>query len=127
MLLIVNGPIARRVGLNSGNNAFGQGWRPNATIGGAVRLTMMNVMQTRPGLLDRAGLGNPGKYSFCFAENEDDHPWEPLHVARGLSPARSAVTIYASNSLYQLYNQLAAAPEPLPARFRRALSDLGLP
>jgi len=127
MVLIVNGPIARRLGLNSGNNAFGQGWRPNGTIGRAVRLTMMNVMQTRPGLLDRAVLGNPGKYSFCFAENEDDHLWEPLHVSRGLNPAQSAVTVYASNSLYQVYNQLAAEPEPLLVCFADALSNLGLP
>jgi len=127
MVLIVNGPIARRLGLNSGNNAFGQGWRPNATIGRAVRLTMMNAMQTRPGFLDRAVLGNPGKYSFCFAENEDDHPWEPLHVARGLRPDQSAVTLYASNSLYQVYNQLAAEPEPLLRCYADALSNLGLP
>ena len=80
MVLIVNGPVARRLGVNSGNNAFGQGARANATIGRAVRLTMMNVMNTRPGFLDRATLGNPGKYSFCFAENEAQHPWEPLHV-----------------------------------------------
>jgi len=127
MVLIVNGPIARRIGLNSGNNAFGQGWRPNATIGRAVRLVMMNVMQARPGLLDRAALGNPGKYSFCFAENEEDHPWEPFHVARGLHVDQSAVTLYASNSLYQVYNQLAAEPEPLLRCFADALSNLGLP
>ncbi len=125
--LIVNGPIAHRIGVNSGNNVFGQGWRANATIGRAVRLTMMNVMQTRPGLLDRATLGTPGKYSLCFAENEADHPWEPLHVARGLRPEESAVTVYASNSLYQVYNQLAAAPEPLLLCFADALSNLGVP
>ena len=95
--------------------------------GRAVRLTMMNVMQTRPGLLDRAVLGNPGKYSFCFAENEEDHPWEPFHVSRGLSSAQSAVTVYASNSLYQVYNQLAAEPEPLLLCWADALSNLGLP
>jgi len=127
MVLIVNGPIAQRLKLNSGNNAFGQGWRPNGTIGRAVRLTMMNVMQTRPGLLDRAVLGNPGKYSFCFAENEDEHLWEPLHVSRGLNPAQSAVTVYASNSLYQVYNQLAATPEPLLLCFADALASAGIP
>src|SRR5437870_8917527 len=127
MVLIVNGPIARAIGINAGNNLFGQGHRPNATIGRAVRLVMMNVMNTRPGFLDRATLGTPGKYSFCFAENEDDHPWEPLHVARGLSPGQSAVTVYASNSLYQIYNQLAATPEPLLRCFADALSNLGLP
>jgi hypothetical protein len=127
MVIIVNGPIAKTLGVNSGNNAFGQGTRANATIGRAVRLTMMNVMNARPGLLDRATLGNPGKYSFCFAENEDDHPWEPLHVERGFRRDQSAVTVYASNSLYQVYNQLAAAPEPLLLCFADALANLGVP
>jgi hypothetical protein len=127
MVLIVNGPIAKRLGVNSGNNAFGQGTRANATIGRAVRLTMMNAMNARPGLLDRATLGNPGKYSFCFAENEDNHPWEPLHVERGFRRDQSAVTVYATNSLYQVYNQLAATPEPLLLCFADALTNLGVP
>jgi hypothetical protein len=127
MILIVNGPIAKRLGVNSGNNAFGQGTRANATIGRAVRLTMMNAMNARPGLLDRATLGNPGKYSFCFAENEDNHPWEPLHVERGFRRDQSAVTVYATNSLYQVYNQLAATPEPLLLCFADALANLGVP
>ena len=127
MVLVVNGPIARRLGINAGNNLFGQGVRANATIGRAVRLTMMNVMQTQPGLFDRATLGNPGKYSFCFAENEDESPWEPLHVSRGCRREQSAVTVYASNSLYQIYNQLAATPEPLLRCFADALCNLGLP
>src|SRR5262245_34128092 len=127
MVLIVNGPVARRLGINAGSNAFGQGVRANATIGRAVRLVMMNVMQTRPGLLDRATLGNPGKYAFCFAENEEDQPWEPLHVERGFRPEQSTVTVYASNSLYQVYNQLAATPEPLLRCFADALGNLGIP
>ena len=88
---------------------------------------MMNALNTRPGLLDRATLGNPGKYSFCFAENEDGHPWEPLHVARGLAREDSAVTVYASNSLYQVYNQLAATPEPLLLCMADTLGNLGSP
>jgi hypothetical protein len=127
MVLVVNGPIVERIGLNSGNNAFGQGHRPNATIGRAIRLIMMNVMNTRPGLLDRATLGNPGKYTFCFAENEEDHPWEPLHVSRGLRPEDSAVTLIASNSLYQVYNHLADEPEPLLYCFADALANVGIP
>ena len=127
MVLIVNGPIAAKLGINAGNNAFGQGHRANATIGRAVRLTMMNVMNTRPGLLDRATFGNPGKYAFCFAENELDHPWEPLHVTRGFRADESTVTVYASNSLYQVYNQLASAPEPLLLCIADALYHLGSP
>src|SRR5262245_35791282 len=126
MVLIVNGPIARTLGVNSGNNAFGQGTRANATIGRAVRLVMMNVMNTRPGALDRAVFGNPGKYAFCFAENEEQHPWEPLHVERGFRPEQSTLTVYASNSLYQVYNQLAASPEPLLLCFADALASLGV-
>ena len=127
MVLVVNGPIAKRLAINSGNNAFGQGHRPNATIGRAVRLIMMNAMNTRPGFLDRATLGNPGKYAFCFAEHEEDHPWEPLHVSRGLGREDSAVTLIASNSLYQVYNQLAAIPEPLLLCFADALGNMGSP
>lgn len=127
MVLVVNGPIVKRLGINGGNNAFGQGHRPNATIGRAVRLIMMNVMNTRPGFLDRATLGTPGKYAFCFAENEDEQPWEPLHVSRGFQREDSAVTLVASNSLYQVYNQLAATPEPLLLCFADALSNAGAP
>ena len=127
IVLIVNGPIGGALGINAGNNAFGQGHRPNATIGRAVRLTMMNAMNTRPGLLDRATLGTPGKYSFCFAENEQGHPWEPLHVTRGFAAHESALTVYASNSLSQVYNQLAATPEPLLLCFADALAHVGVP
>jgi hypothetical protein len=127
IVLVVNGPVAGRLGINAGHNAFGQGHRANATIGRAVRLVMMNVMNTRPGLLDRATLGTPGKYSFCFAENEEGHPWEPLHVERGFRPEQSAVTVYASNSLCQVYNQLAATPEPLLLCLADALCNLGSP
>jgi hypothetical protein len=127
IVLVVNGPIVRALGLNSGNNVFGQGVRANATIGRAVRLAMMNIMNTRPGLLDRATLGTPGKYSFCFAENEEGHPWEPLHVERGFRHDQSAVTVYASNSLCQVYNQLASTPEPLLLCFADALCNLGSP
>jgi hypothetical protein len=127
IVLIVNGPIARRLEINSGNNALGQGHRPNATIGRAVRLSMMNVMNTRPGFLDRATLGNPGKYSLCFAEHELDHPWEPFHTTRGFAAEDSTVTVYASNSLYQVYNQLAATPEPLLTCIADTLGNLGSP
>ena len=127
MVLIVNGPIARKLGVNCGNNAFGQGTRANATIGRAVRLVMMNVMNTRPGFLDRAVFGNPGKYAFCFAQNESEHLWQPLHVERGFRLEQSTVTVYASNSLYQVYNQLAASPEPLLRCFADALCNLGTP
>ena len=63
-----NGPVTRAIGMNSGVNALGQGNRANATIGRALQLVVRNVGGGRPGEVDRATLGNPGKYTFCFAE-----------------------------------------------------------
>ena len=65
-LVIVNGPIAREIGMNGGANAFGSGNRANATIGRAIRLTMLNVGGGRAPELDKCTLGNPAKYSYCY-------------------------------------------------------------
>src|SRR2546426_60646 len=83
-LLVVNGPIRTRLGFNAGGNVFGPGWRANATLGRAIRLITLNCLGALPGLLDRSTQGHPGKYTFCIAELEEESPWEPLHVARGL-------------------------------------------
>ena len=69
-VVIVNGPITGRIGMNSGGNALGQGNRANASIGRALQLIVRNVGGGIPGGIDRATLGTPGKYSFCFAEDE---------------------------------------------------------
>src|SRR5437588_890745 len=69
-VMIVKRPIARAVGMNSGVNVLGQGNRANATIGRALQLVVRNVGGGRPGGVDRATLGNPGKYTFCFAADE---------------------------------------------------------
>jgi hypothetical protein len=124
-VLICNGPVAARLDINSRDNALGQGWRANATIGRAVRLVMMNALNTRPGKLDRSTLGNPGKYSFCFAENEAESPWEPLHVERGFGPAESTVTVFAAEGQIQVYNQLSNTPEALCRTLADALANLG--
>lgn len=92
-LVVVNGPIARELGINAGYNALGQGCRSSASIGRAVRLVMTNVGGARPGILDRATQGTPAKYAYCFAENEAQSPWEPLHVERGHAAESSTVTV----------------------------------
>ena len=96
-VLIVNGPVARAIGMNSGVNALGQGNRANATIGRALQLVVRNVGGGDPGGVDRATLGNPGKLSFCFAEDEAGSPWEPLSVARGVAAGVDAVTLFAGD------------------------------
>ena len=123
--IIVNGPIAEKLGVNARDNAFGPGCRANMTIGRAVRLLMMNALNTRPGGLDRSTLGNPGKLSFCFAENEADSPWEPLHVERGFRPEESTATVFACEAVIQVYNQLSSAPGPLLLGMADAISNTG--
>ena len=108
VLMIVNGPIAARLGFNSGDNLFGPGWRANATTGRAVRLVMRNVIGTLPGALDRGTVGHPGKYSYVIAENESDSPWPPFHVERGFKAEQSVVTVMAAEGPHQFYNQLSS-------------------
>ena len=92
-LVIVNGPMARELGMNSGHNAFGPGTHSNATIGRAIRLILLNIGGAIPGLGDMSTFGGPNKYSYCVAENEADNPWEPLHVERGFPKEASCVTV----------------------------------
>src|SRR5437763_12869763 len=120
-VVIVNGPITRAVGMNSGVNALGQGNRANATIGRALQLVIRNVGGGRPGEVDRATLGNPGKYTFCFAEDEAGSPWEPLSVERGLPPGTSAVTLFAGEGPRGVIDQASRIPESLARSFAGAL------
>lgn len=111
VLMIVNGPIARRLDFNSGDNLFGPGWRANATVGRAVRLVMRNVIGTLPGLLDRGTLGHPGKYTYVIAENEEESPWLPLQAERGFTATDNTVTVMAAEAPHQFYNQLSNTAE----------------
>jgi hypothetical protein len=92
-LIIVNGPVAKELGINSGHNAFGSGTQSNATIGRAIRLSLLNIGGAISGLGDMSTFGSPAKYTYCIAENEAASPWEPLHVERGLPAEASAVTV----------------------------------
>ncbi len=120
-LVIVNGPVTRAIGMNSGVNALGQGNRANATIGRALQLVVRNVGGGRPGEVDRATLGQPGKYTFCFAERELDSPWEPLHVTRGLPASSSAVTLFAAEGPRGIVDQLSRDAESLANTFAACL------
>src|SRR5215831_6842265 len=93
-MLIVNGPIAKEIGLHSGYNAFGQGFRANLTIGRALRLALMNIGGGLPGSGDRSTQGNPAKIAYCVAENEAENPWTPLSVDRGFDAEASTVTAF---------------------------------
>ena len=113
ILLMVNGPIARKLDINSKESLFGPGWRANLTIGRALRLVMRNVCGTLPGSLDMSTLGNPGKLSYVIAENEEESAWSPFHVDRGFRADQSAVTVMAADGPCQIFNQLSDTPEQL--------------
>jgi len=97
-LIVVNGPIRARIGLNASFGVFGPGYRANATIGRALRLLMINVGGARPGEISMSTFGHPGRYTYCIAEHEEASPWPPLHVERGLSREASAVTLFAGEA-----------------------------
>jgi hypothetical protein len=120
-VVVVNGPVVRAIGMNSGVNAMGQGNRANATIGRALQLVVRNVGGGKPGEIDRSTLGQPGKYTFCFAEDEAGSPWEPLHVERGFPKTASAVTLFAGEGPRGIIDQLSRAPESLARSFAACL------
>ncbi|MGI9594877.1 MAG: thioredoxin family protein [Acidimicrobiales bacterium] len=112
-IIVVNGPIAERIGMNSATNVLGQGNRPNMTIGRALQLVVRNLGGGRPGEIDMAALGSPGKLGFCFAEREHDSPFEPLATERGLTPGTNAVTLFAGHGPTAIADQLSRNPESL--------------
>lgn len=110
LLALVNGPIAGTLDINGTYNCMGQGAMANATIGRAIRFILLNIGGASPGILDRATVGTPAKYSFCFSENEADSPWEPLHVERGFDAGQSTVTVCgveAPHNVNEHYGQSA--------------------
>ncbi len=126
-VVIVNGPIARAIGMNSGNNALGQGNRANATIGRALQLVIRNVGGGHPGGIDRAALGNPGKYTFCFAEDESDPCWDSLAVERGFSPDTSTVSLFAGDGVQGIFDQQSRGPESLAKSYAACLRTVAHP
>jgi hypothetical protein len=112
-LLIVNGPIRRAIGMNSGIGVFAHGNRANSTIGRALQLTIRNVGGGFPGGIDRSTFGHPGKLGFCFAEDEEGSPWEPFASDLGSEKGINTVTAYAAEGPRLVMDQLSREPESL--------------
>ncbi len=113
-VLVVNGPIRQRIGMNMKQAALGNGNRANATIGRAVRLVVRNVGGARPGGTDRSTLSSPMKFTMCFAEWEEGSPWDPLHVERGFQREDSVVTAFAMTSgPVQIVDQESRQPDQI--------------
>ncbi len=126
-IIIVNGPVAKRIGMNAGLNVLGQGNRANATIGRALQLIVRNVGGGRPGETDRATFGGPGKYTFCFAEDETDPGWEPLSVSRGFARGASTVTLFQGEGVQGFVDQKSRSPEDLARSLAMGLNAIGHP
>lgn len=112
-VLVVNGPIAASIGMNSGINVLGHGNRANSTIGRAVQLVIRNIGGGAPGGIDRATLGHVGKQGFCFAEDEDASPWNSLSEERGFDRTQSTVTAFCGEGPSLVIDQLSRSPESL--------------
>jgi hypothetical protein len=112
-LIVVNGPIRKKLNINSRAGAFGPCWRANATIGRAIRLILLNIGGAFPGKFDMSTQGQPSKYTYCTAENEEDSPWEPLHVEKGFEASTSTITVIAAENPHNINEHVAISGEEL--------------
>ena len=117
VFVVLNGPIRLELGAAGRFNALGNSDRATAVIGRALRLALINVLEVRPGGIDRSTIGHPGKFSFCVAEDEEDTTWLPLSVQRGLPPDVSAVTVMAAGAPRQIMNEWTTRPEEILETF----------
>jgi hypothetical protein len=108
-LVIVSGPIRRREGFHTDTGALGGGSRANAALGRAMRLVLWNVGGGKPGIVDMATLGHPGKWGYCIAENEEDSPWVTMAEDRGFSRDEDVVTVFACDAPHAMF--LSGSPE----------------
>lgn len=124
-LMIVNGPLVKKLGINYGNGLFGPGWRSNATIGRALRLILINLGGAIPAEVDFAQHGHPGKYSFCIAEHQDASPWGPLHVERGFDEGDSTVTLINAEAPQSITENEQTHPIEIMRTFASNMATLG--
>ncbi len=117
VLLVVNGPIRLEVGMDGTFNALGPSDRASTCIGRAVRLVLGNLLEARPGEIDRSTFGHPGKISFCVAEDEEGTAWPSLAAERLGDPHVSAVTAMAAMAPRQIMNEWSTEPEEILETF----------
>lgn len=111
--MLVNGPVVKKLGINSGRCALGPGAQSeiNTVLGRAIRLFYMNLGHAYPGVMDMDTLGTPNKYSMCLGENEEDSPWEPYHVEKGFDRDASVVTMSSTYALCEVDDHTGTTPE----------------
>ncbi|HUJ76137.1 MAG TPA: hypothetical protein VL359_14840 [bacterium] len=125
ILMVVSGPIAKELGMNWGHGCFGPGNRVNASLGRAMRLTLVNVGGAIPGQGDMATHGSPGKFSYCVAENEPDSPWEPLRVDLGFGVQDSTVTVYGAESPHNVNDHMCSSAHSILTTVASVMTTVG--
>ena len=123
-LMVVNGPVRQRIDLNCSFGVFGPGYRANATLGRALRLLMINVGGSRPGEISMSTFGHPGRYTYCIGEHEEASPWPPYHVARGLPPGSSAVTLFAGEAPHGISDHASRTAKSLAGSLGWSMAGL---
>lgn len=124
-LLVINGPVVKKLNFNARANTFGPGWRANATVGRAVALTMRNIAVGPPGQFDVATQTHPGKFTACIAEFEEASPWPPLHVERGLDAQDSAVTVVGAQGPLHATDMVSTTAEGVLTTLSDCMSIMG--
>ncbi len=92
--LLINGPVRKKLDINSGTSCLGPGWRANATIGRAIRFILNNIGGALPGIYSKATFSSPLRFSYLCGENEEENRWTPFHVDRGFKLEDSTVTVF---------------------------------
>lgn len=111
--LLVNGPVRKKLEINSGTGCLGPGWRANATIGRAIRLIMNNAGGALPGVYSKVSFGSPLRYSYICGENEEENPWTPFHVDRGCRREDSAVTVFKASNFCNISGGEGVGPDEI--------------
>lgn len=94
-MVVVNGPVAKTIGMNSGVAALGPFNYANSVIGRAWTLLSINFGDARAGDTFMATIGNGLSFTNqCCAENEGKSPWKPFHVRKGFKASESTVSIF---------------------------------
>ena len=120
-LIVVNGPIRTRIGLNSAFGVFGPGYRANATIGRALRLLVANVGGASARTMSMSTMAHPGRYTYCMGEHEEENPWDSLAVEHGFASADSTVAAFAGEAPHGVYDHQSRTAKDLLITISKSL------
>lgn len=123
IFIIINGPVRREIGASATFGVLGNSDRATTVIGRAVRLALINILDCRPGEIDRSTLGHPGKISYCIAEDEEDSEWPSLTESRGIPKELSAVTVFAAGAPRQIMNEWTEDPVEILETFAAEMKN----